>query len=48
MNSLLVPVVVLDKGGQSLAGLGAANFTVEDEREAQENNWIQSSQKHTE
>jgi len=31
VNSLLVPVVVLDKRGQSLAGLGGANFTVEDE-----------------
>ena len=31
VNSLLVPVVVLDKGGRSLAGLGGANFTVEDE-----------------
>ncbi len=31
VNSLLVPVVVLDKRGQSIAGLGGQNFTVEDE-----------------
>jgi VWFA-related protein len=34
VNSLLVPVVVLDKNGHSLAGLSRENFTVEDDGKA--------------